>query len=428
MKHTEDKAIFLDAGDPMCQAAIPKAYRTGDSRIRLSRGEATMFINDEKWRQQRLKDGEVGNVFVTLPIQWYSQFHLMELRDARHVMGKPDLDAREAAYVLQQNQLVFRVTRLIRTCQAHNIDFHMVHPLRSWWWQFLDVVETMQTRRNFLEETPYICDQAKLEGALPCWHNEETSVVDAAILADVWLSKLAEERRCRQHTTNTRAPSGELPSELLWGRQMVKWYQADLEPELPADLQQPFVADGMGAAKGLSPMEHARWALMVEHPYANIDPEVDEDPRDTIDFVMNHSAKEVYHHRRIVLRWLMKVAGDLQGDRPAWLRHAPSHLHTLLEPLHGPLFLWAMRILEWKDVELAEDLYGFPLVGLLPKAYYSSRANTKVQTVVHADVVRENRAQQNAHVLQHLKELPHSEDIMEDVLTDVGIGAMTPQR
>ena len=164
------------------------------------------------------------------------------------------------------------------------------------------------------------------------------------------------------------------------------------------------------------------------HPYANIDPEVDEDQRDTMDFVMNHSAKEVNHHRRIVLRWLMKVAGGLPGDRFAWLRHAPSHLPTLLEPLHGPLFLWAMRILEWKDVELAEDLYGFPLVGLLPKAYYSSRANTKVQTVVHADVVRENRAQQNAHVLQHLKELPHSEDIMEDVLTDVGIGAMTPQR
>ena len=38
------------------------------------------------------------------------------------------------------------------------------------------------------------------------------------------------------------------------------------------DLQEPFVKEGGGAPKGLSPFEHVEWAKTLTHPFAVLSP------------------------------------------------------------------------------------------------------------------------------------------------------------
>ena len=188
----------------------------------------------------------------------------------------------------------------------------------------------------------------------------------------------------------------------------------------------PLVHDGLGAPRGLHPLEHVRWALSIPDPMAQVNVLMADDFDFALEQVAHMEAGEVDAFRREGLRRLLKLGADLEPEREAWLAQVPAAQRRLVGKLHGPLILKLAELMRWPDARLAGDLHGFPLVGVLPAAVYSSQTPTKQQPVVDVGQLRDDKQLWNAEVLLRLKDMPYSSDIAAEVQKDVDLGAMTP--
>ena len=83
------------------------------------------------------------------------------------------------------------------------------------------------------------------------------------------------------------------------------------------------------------------------------------------------------------------------------------------------LLLWMASILSWPE----NDILGYPHVGSLPKAYYSSTTKERKATMTEQQL-HERIGVYNKLVVSRLRELPHSGAIAGEVEKDVAIGAM----
>ncbi|CAK0831274.1 unnamed protein product, partial [Prorocentrum cordatum] len=132
-------------------------------------------------------------------------------------------------------------------------------------------------------------------------------------------------------------------------------------------------------------------------------------------------------HRWDTLRWLLKLAVDLQPERAQWSSSRRGDMQKVVQPLHGPLFKFFVSYLKGPDEALARDLdHGLAYAGIFPKAYYSSKPLSRPQHHVSIDILRSHKHEINQQTPAALRDLPHAEDIMAEVQEDVDIGAMTP--
>ena len=152
----------------------------------------------------------------------------------------------------------------------------------------------------------------------------------------------------------------------------------------------PLVHDGLGAPRGLHPLEHVRWALSIPDPMAQVNVLMVEDFDFALEQVTHMEAGEVDAFRREGLRRLLKLGADLEPEREAWLAQVPAAQRRLVGKLHGPLILKLAELMRWPDARLAGDLHGFRMVGVLPAAVYSSQTPTKQQPVVDVGQLRDN--------------------------------------
>jgi len=192
-----------------------------------------------------------------------------------------------------------------------------------------------------------------------------------------------------------------------------------------ADVNTPWVNDGAGAAKGMTPMEHVVWSQNVINPLSQTVPEVDDDLIDTVNFVCEETPSTVDDVREKALRWLTKVAADLRGEQEEWVNCQPFCMRRLVKPLHAPLVWFCCQYMVWPDEDVCGDLAGFPFVGVLPKIHYSAKPLDKPMKAASEKDLAEVFVEQNQEVLRALKELPYADDIAGDVQKDVAIGAMT---
>ena len=102
---------------------------------------------------------------------------------------------------------------------------------------------------------------------------------------------------------------------------------------------EPFVVNGLGAAKGLHPLEHVAWALQLSNPLVVESVVLESDLEAAVQWATSASAQEVDQYRRAGLRQILAVAAELEREREAWARRAPPEQRLLVGRLHGPLFL-----------------------------------------------------------------------------------------
>ena len=188
----------------------------------------------------------------------------------------------------------------------------------------------------------------------------------------------------------------------------------------------PFVVDGLGAPKGLHPLEHVQWAEAVQHPFSARTVELEPDLDLAVRTVLEMQPRELDEHRRGVLRSFLAAAGGLEESRAAWTRRGPAEAQLLLQRLHGPMLEYLIRILQWPDLELAGHLRGFPIAGHLPPAHYASQPPRKLIPRADAENLVAEIPDWNLQVLRALKDLPYSHDIAGELQKDVDLGAMLP--
>jgi len=195
--------------------------------------------------------------------------------------------------------------------------------------------------------------------------------------------------------------------------------------ELPPNLEYPVVENGLGAARGLHPLEHVQWTRGLRHPAESENVWLEPDLRWAVEFASECDIEALDELRRTRLGALLKVAADLEPERAAWTVRADVLQQKLAARIHGPLIIHFAKSVGWPDRELEQDLHGFPLVGRLPPAGYASQP-TKGKARCGDDVkLLEDLQVWNEEVLRHVKHLPYAEDIAKEVQKDVDLGAMS---
>ena len=89
--------------------------------------------------------------------------------------------------------------------------------------------------------------------------------------------------------------------------------------------------------------------------------------------------------RREGLRAILSLASELQPLREGRAAQAEPEQFELVSKLHGPFLLRYARMVDWPDKNLERDLHGFPLVGNLPPAVYSSQPPKREQKMDAVD-------------------------------------------
>eukprot|EP00435_Cladocopium_sp_Y103_P039301 s772_g10.t1 len=195
----------------------------------------------------------------------------------------------------------------------------------------------------------------------------------------------------------------------------------DLPPVQQSCLSQlqgeSLVPHGLGAKKGLMPLEHVRFAVTVPHPSekgADLSQEVCE----AIEFECRQSPAQVDSFRRDILARIIRFHSLCSQEHEGWVRQAPVALQPLVASIHGPL--WKVLL---KEVPVSSSLFlqnlqqGFPLVGHLPPCEGESVPHVH-PAVATVEELKHARRRLNETVIKAVKQLPFSEDVLPQVLDD----------
>ena len=221
------------------------------------------------------------------------------------------------------------------------------------------------------------------------------------------------------------------PSELAGGQCSIssqdRWLVASETDDCP-DADDPFVADGLGAPKGLSPIEHVAWACTVPHPSVSDVLELPDDLESAISFVSTHTPGQVDEWRSERLHRMSMKAQELQTLRDEWSGSVVPALRPLVTRLNGPLFEWLYHSIEYEDPLLLHDLKnGFPLLGALPPSCGSCNdipPKFKSSSITEEELKR-SRRKYNDLVLSSLRDDEWEDDIWQGTIADAEDGYMT---
>ena len=187
------------------------------------------------------------------------------------------------------------------------------------------------------------------------------------------------------------------------------------------------VREGMGAPIGLTPLQHIDFARRVQHPAAK-DRAMLKELKDAVKVECFTRAEDIDEFCERLLQQIRQKANELEPARRDWLAQAPVQLQPLLHNVHGPLWEFLLQECGVDGSDFLRCLQqGFPLVGDLPPCEGCS-TECAFPLVGGATELKELRLQLNQQVVQAVKELPYSNDIMPQVWQDCELGAMSEPR
>lgn len=94
---------------------------------------------------------------------------------------------------------------------------------------------------------------------------------------------------------------------------------------------------GLGAVKGLSPLEHVEFAMTAPRPPEN-GVGLTADLLEAICFECFQSPEIVDSMRQSILARIIRLHAALDQEQSSWVREAPVSLQTLVASIHGPLW------------------------------------------------------------------------------------------
>ena len=150
--------------------------------------------------------------------------------------------------------------------------------------------------------------------------------------------------------------------------------------------EEPLVPDGLGSARGMTPLEHVEWAKQLRHPG-----ELDWQQRLALDqlaaleFEDERTPEQIDAFREERWTELENLAAKLESERTEWLGDRGLLHSKLASYLHGPVHDALFDLMEYSqfDAELKRDFAGFPLLGVLP----SSRPHTETINACTGDKI-----------------------------------------
>ena len=126
---------------------------------------------------------------------------------------------------------------------------------------------------------------------------------------------------------------------------------------------------GLGAPKGFTPEQHVNWAVRMEHPCRyELDTCLDIDSKTAAEFQCSNTPEDIDSFVRLQMDQLERTSNDLLWQKELWLQEHGLAEHALARKLHGPLFIALIKSTNYDqfDANLAEDIAGSPLIGMLP--------------------------------------------------------------
>ena len=192
---------------------------------------------------------------------------------------------------------------------------------------------------------------------------------------------------------------------------------------------------GLGAYKGLTPLQHVEWAKEVQHPSACAPSTASRELIEALEFEEEHDNEEIDAFRQSLLYQWVKRAHDMRKSQDDWASQASELNISVVKQIHGPLLKSILKDLAGDEHTFArfmsDCLLGFPLVGPLPPcegAVISELPKNCPMGSWGEDDLREHREDINKMVLAKVKELPFSEDILPAVHKDAEQGFMSTPR
>ena len=188
-----------------------------------------------------------------------------------------------------------------------------------------------------------------------------------------------------------------------------------------------FVPHGLGAMKGLSPLEHVAFSLSASHP-SESRKQLEETLKDAIEFECGHEVGEIDEFRCFRLNQFLRLHASLQQEHLEWVRQAPTELQGHAAKIHGPLWKVVLQQCGIPCERFLHDLqFGFPLVGHLAPCEGESVA-CQFEAAITVDELVNGRRDINERVIASVRELPFSSDILSQALQDSAQGFMSTPR
>jgi len=187
----------------------------------------------------------------------------------------------------------------------------------------------------------------------------------------------------------------------------------------------PFVRDGGGAPRGLTPVEHFAWAAgqKAQHKERFLSPDLIKAVR----YEVRHTAEQIDSHRQEVVNLWRAKAAELDGERIVYENAADIRIKPLVEKLHVPFIQWLVERIGYPDKLLAHRCAtGFPFAGEFDRCWVDvQEARPKKPGEATIWSLRHNRKHLNAMVLSKVKSMPHEEEVHRAAQDDAKEGYMS---
>ena len=395
-----------------------------------------------------------------------------QLRSAHHPLGLPGLGEKQQLLVNLGNDLL---TFTIKCCMAlHSVAcyFSIENPERSWMWLMEDTI--MLSQSDGIELARFLFKDFGVPFFKPTLmlHNTPTLHLLSVpvepwpgrcipLRGKVWWNgawefrtKVAEAyppalgarygallRQSLDLRNQALAAGNPVPFAAREGAFRLEGLLSQAEWDLQEGLEdegeqlEDTVVNGLGAKKGLKPLEHVTWTQGVTHPANDPLENCSQELWSAIDFEIQHEPEEIDDFRRRKLAELIAKAKDMSDAQAFWASGAEQGNRTVVEKIHGPLLSWCLQEAcggEKLFEQLCQDLQqGFPLVGDLPPCE-GSRSHGLPKSfprerLTESDL-RKDRKKFNDSVMQAVKPMPFSEDILPATIADWEQGFMSEPR
>ena len=456
---SESGEFFLEifAGDCILTLAMTLThvgvYLPWDSRLGqefdvTTHGEAILRL---------ARAGALSWVHLGTPCQSMTWARCPQLRTTACPLGRGDLSRRQAWLVAEGNTLAAFSLNLC-CCQAKNGGFFSIeNPEYSWLWVLPQMIELRRKEgvgavrllfsdyhvpfhkpTVFVRNSPFLHMLA--EGVLP-WRGPKVKLRGLVMfqgrltfrthlaqtyppLLGVKFAALVQQTVLwaqlggdwRDVSETIRAKSYQFPKAIL---------QADAEIVANCSMDWKFVPHGMGAERGLSPLEHVAFTMEVARPSETCK-DLPPLQQEAIDFECKHDVAEIDSFGRSLLE-MSATACRLQHEHQTWAQDAPRELQEHAIAIHGPLWKVLLQECGLPHEQFLHDLqFGFPLVGNLPPCE-GDRVEQSFQVALTTQELAASRQTINQTVLKAVSDLPFSDEILPQTIDDVDRGFMSFQ-
>jgi len=198
------------------------------------------------------------------------------------------------------------------------------------------------------------------------------------------------------------------------------------EADIVPNIAHPFVEDGGGAPRGLSPSEHVAWAAgqTPEHNPRFISPDLIR----AVHREVIASVEELDAERQSVVDCWRAKAAELQYQRKVIDAEADLRIRPLVRKLHVPFIRWLVDVIDYPDKDLPRCCaQGFPFAGKFGpcKVDVQTARPPPVKDGTTVESLRRDRAQWNQLVMDALKPMPRSEEVHRAAVDDAEEGYMS---